>query len=114
MLTVDLATLGSRERDRHSGFSLRGNMVVPSVAETGRHPTAKLAPRLQYHADVDRSTDARGVHTTLTGVYRTHHPIGAPDTRPRIDDAGHEPGPAGEEHGPMQAGATPAGPEEAR
>src|SRR5215217_5809776 len=44
VLTVDLATLGSRERDRHSGFSLRGNMVVPNVAETGRHPTAKLAP----------------------------------------------------------------------
>ena len=74
----------------------------------------KYAPRLQYHADVDRSTDWRGVHTTLTGVYRTHHPIGAPDTRPRTDDAGHEPGPAGEEHGPVQAGAQPAGPEEAR
>ena len=44
VLTVDLATLGSRERDRHSGFSLRGNMVVPNVAETGLHPTAKLAP----------------------------------------------------------------------
>src|SRR5262245_22242300 len=44
LLTVDLATLGSRERDRHTGFSLRGAMVVPNVAETGRHPTAKLAP----------------------------------------------------------------------
>jgi 4-hydroxymandelate oxidase len=44
VLTVDLATLGSRERDHHSGFSLRGSMVVPNVAETGRHPTAKLAP----------------------------------------------------------------------
>ena len=75
---------------------------------------ARNAPRIQYHADVDRSTDFRGVHTTLNGVYRTHHPIGAPDTRPRIDGAGHEPGPAGEEHGPVQAGAKPAGPEEAR
>jgi 4-hydroxymandelate oxidase len=44
VLTVDLATLGSRERDLHSGFSLRGSMVVPNVAETGRHPTARLAP----------------------------------------------------------------------
>ena len=44
LLTVDLATLGSRERDHHSGFSLRGSIVVPNVAETGRHPTAKLAP----------------------------------------------------------------------
>jgi len=44
LLTVDLATLASRARDRHSGFSLRGSMVVPNVAETGRHPTAKLAP----------------------------------------------------------------------
>ena len=68
----------------------------------------RLAPRLQYHADVDRSVDSRGVHTTLTGVYRTHHPIGAPDTRARVDDEGHEPGPAGEEHGPIQAGAVGA------
>jgi NADH-quinone oxidoreductase subunit I len=42
---------------------------------------AKYAPKLQYHADVDRSTDSRGVHTTLDDVYRTHHSIGAPDTR---------------------------------
>jgi NADH-quinone oxidoreductase subunit I len=42
---------------------------------------ARLAPRLQYHADVDRSTDSRGVHTTLNNVYRNHHPIGAPDPR---------------------------------
>src|SRR6476469_2260920 len=53
---------------------------------------ARYAPKLQYHADVDRSTDSRGVHTTLNEVYRTHHPIGAPDSRPRIDNAGHEPG----------------------
>jgi NADH-quinone oxidoreductase subunit I len=71
---------------------------------------AKNAPRLQYHEDVDRSTDSRGVHTTLGAVYRTHHPIGAPDTRPRVDDAGHQPGPAGEEHGPTQVGATPETP----
>jgi NADH-quinone oxidoreductase subunit I len=32
------------------------------------------APKIQYHADVDRSTDERGVHTTLLGTYRTHHP----------------------------------------
>jgi NADH-quinone oxidoreductase subunit I len=69
---------------------------------------AQLAPRLQYHGDVDRSTDSRGVHTTLSTVFRTHHPIGAPDTRPRIDDEGHEPGASGEEHGPAQAGAARA------
>jgi hypothetical protein len=44
LLTVDLATLGSRERDRHTGFSLRGSMVMPCVAETGLQPTSKLAP----------------------------------------------------------------------
>ena len=42
---------------------------------------ARNAPALQYHPDVDRSTDSRGVHTTLGTVYRTHHPIGAPDPR---------------------------------
>jgi NADH-quinone oxidoreductase subunit I len=67
---------------------------------------ATKAPKIQFHADVDRSTDSRGVHTSLGAVYRTHHPIGAPDTRERTDDEGHEPGPAGEEHGPSQAGAT--------
>jgi len=53
----------------------------------------KYAPKLQYHADVDRSTDSRGVHTTLNSVYRNHHPIGAPD--PRGLSHGH-----GGEHGP--------------
>jgi NADH-quinone oxidoreductase subunit I len=71
---------------------------------------ANNAPKLQFHADVDRSTDSRGVHTTLGTVYRSHHPIGAPDLRPRTDDEGHEPGPAGDEHGPPQAGATPETP----
>ena len=71
---------------------------------------ANKAPRLQFHADVDRSTDSRGVHTTLGTVYRSHHPIGAPDLREREDDEGHEPGPSGEEHGPAQAGATPETP----
>jgi NADH-quinone oxidoreductase subunit I len=72
---------------------------------------ANKAPKLEFHADVDRSVDSRGVHTTLNRVYRTHHPIGAPDLREREDDAGHEPGPAGEEHGPTQAGAKPATPD---
>lgn len=44
LLTVDLATLGSRERDRHTGFSLRGSMVMPVIAATGRHPTSNLMP----------------------------------------------------------------------
>jgi NAD-dependent dihydropyrimidine dehydrogenase PreA subunit len=60
---------------------------------------AKNAPRLQFHADVDRSTDSRGVHTTLGTVYRTHHPIGAPDKRERDDDQGHGPSQAGEHGG---------------
>ena len=42
---------------------------------------ARYAPRNQYHADVDRSVDERGVHTTLGTVYRTHHPIGGTDVR---------------------------------
>jgi NADH-quinone oxidoreductase subunit I len=39
------------------------------------------APRRQFHPDVDRSTDTRGIHTTLGTVYRTHHPVGAADPR---------------------------------
>jgi len=42
---------------------------------------AKYAPKIQYHADVDRSVDERGVHSTLGTVYRSHHPIGAADPR---------------------------------
>ena len=39
------------------------------------------APRIQFHADVDRSTDERGTHTTLGSVYQSHHPIGRADAR---------------------------------
>jgi NADH-quinone oxidoreductase subunit I len=42
---------------------------------------AKYAPRMQYHEDVDRSVDERGVHTTPVEVYRSHHPIGGTDVR---------------------------------
>jgi NADH-quinone oxidoreductase subunit I len=64
------------------------------------------APRLQFHADVDRSTDSRGVHSTLGTVYRGHHPIGAPDLRAREDEHGqaHEP-----DHGPDQGAAAGEG-----
>lgn len=34
----------------------------------------KYAPRAQYHADVDRSMDERGAHTTLLETYDTHRP----------------------------------------
>ncbi|MBA2450183.1 MAG: NADH-quinone oxidoreductase subunit NuoI [Chloroflexi bacterium] len=44
----------------------------------------KNAPPTQFHADVERSTDERGVHTALGTVYRSHHPIGAPDPRPPV------------------------------
>ncbi len=64
---------------------------------------AKNAPKRQFHADVDRSTDSRGVHTTLGTVYRTHHPIGAPDKRERDDDHGHGPSQSGE-HGATNEG----------
>ncbi|MFM8236684.1 MAG: alpha-hydroxy acid oxidase [Actinomycetota bacterium] len=43
VVTVDLAVLGARERDTHSGFTLRGNRIVPCVAEAGRED-ARLAP----------------------------------------------------------------------
>src|SRR3954471_8368364 len=33
----------------------------------------KYAPPIQFHADVDRSVDERGTHTTLGTVYRGHH-----------------------------------------
>jgi NADH-quinone oxidoreductase subunit I len=51
----------------------------------------KYAPRTQFHPDVDRSTDARGVHTTLGKVYGTHHPQGAPDRREGVHGSGHAP-----------------------
>ncbi|MCC6179062.1 MAG: NADH-quinone oxidoreductase subunit NuoI [Chloroflexi bacterium] len=60
----------------------------------------QYAPRIQYHADVDKSVDFRGVHTTLGEVYRTHHPVGAPDLRDRsypyahrssVHETAHEP-----------------------
>ncbi len=41
----------------------------------------RYAPRAQFHPDVERSMDERGVHTTLGTVYRTHHPVGGPDPR---------------------------------
>ena len=73
---------------------------------------ANKAPKLQFHADVDRSTDTRGVHTSLGTVYRTHHPIGAPDVRERPDQGNSDVGSAEDDHhGPAQAGATPATPE---
>ncbi|MFM7616504.1 MAG: alpha-hydroxy acid oxidase [Actinomycetes bacterium] len=43
VFTVDLAVLAHRERDAHTGFTLRGNRDVPCVAEVG-HPDARLAP----------------------------------------------------------------------
>jgi NADH-quinone oxidoreductase subunit I len=41
----------------------------------------KYAPRAQFHADVERSVDERGEHTSLGTVYRSHHPLGAADPR---------------------------------
>ena len=43
ILTVDLAALGVRERDVHTGFSLRGNAHVPCVEEAGA-ADPRLAP----------------------------------------------------------------------
>ncbi len=42
VLTVDLAALGHRDRDAHTGFALRGNRQVACVAEVG-HPDPKLS-----------------------------------------------------------------------
>lgn len=43
VLTVDLATLGHRDRDLHTGFTLRGARPVPCVADVG-HDDPRLAP----------------------------------------------------------------------
>lgn len=43
VFTVDLASLGHRDRDIHSGFTLRGARPVPCVADVG-HPDPRLAP----------------------------------------------------------------------
>ena len=43
ILTVDLAVLGQRDRDLHTGFTLRGRSTVPCAAEAGA-PDARLAP----------------------------------------------------------------------
>jgi NADH-quinone oxidoreductase subunit I len=64
----------------------------------------KYAPKIQYHPDVDRSTDQRGTHTTLGTVYRTHHPIGAEDRRA----VSHADADSAEHHGTPKPVATPA------
>ena len=43
VMTVDLAVLGQRDRDLHTGFSLRGRNIVPCAAEAGA-PDTRLAP----------------------------------------------------------------------
>jgi len=43
VFTVDLAALGHRDRDMHTGFTLRGARPVPCVADVG-HPDPRLAP----------------------------------------------------------------------
>ena len=43
VMTVDLAVLGQRDRDLHTGFTLRGRNIVPCAAEAGA-PDARLAP----------------------------------------------------------------------
>lgn len=46
VFTVDLAALGVRERDVHSGFTLRGGKVVPCLADVGAEDP-RLAPSWQ-------------------------------------------------------------------
>jgi 4-hydroxymandelate oxidase len=55
LFTVDLAVLGARERDIHTGFTLRGNRVVPCVADAGCDDP-RLAPVWQS-LDHDLSLD---------------------------------------------------------
>ncbi len=43
VMTVDLAVLGQRDRDLHTGFSLRGRGTVPCAVEAGASD-ARLAP----------------------------------------------------------------------
>ncbi|NQW71734.1 MAG: alpha-hydroxy-acid oxidizing protein [Actinobacteria bacterium] len=60
VMTVDLAVLGQRDRDLHTGFSLRGRGTVPCAVEAGA-TDARLAP-LWSSLDHDMSWD------TLTTV----------------------------------------------
>ena len=75
VFTADLAVLGARERDVHTGFSLRGNRVVPCVAEAGR-TDARLAPVWQSldHdlslATLDRVLADSTVPVIVKGVLR--------------------------------------------
>ena len=75
LFTVDLAVLGARERDAHTGFALRGNRIVPCVAEAGRED-ARLAPVWQAldHdislATLDRVLADSPVPVMVKGVLR--------------------------------------------
>ena len=46
VFTVDLAALGVRERDVHSGFTLRGSKIVPCLSDVGA-ADPRLAPSWQ-------------------------------------------------------------------
>ncbi len=84
LFTVDLAVLGPRERDAHTGFALRGNRVVPCVAEAGRDD-ARLAPVWQAldHdislATLDRVVADSPVPVLVKGILRADDAVACID-----------------------------------
>lgn len=75
LFTVDLAVLGARERDAHTGFALRGNRPVPCVADAG-WADPRLAPVWQSldHdislATLDRIVADSPIPVLVKGVLR--------------------------------------------
>jgi len=75
VMTVDLAALGHRDRDLHTGFSLRGNRPVACVAEVGlADPRLAVVWNLLDH-DISWSTlaqtlEASSVPVLVKGVLR--------------------------------------------
>jgi len=71
VLTVDLATLGLRQRDVDTGFTLRGKQVVPCLAEAGASDP-RLAPMwASLHHDLTWDSLAQIVaHSTVPVVVK--------------------------------------------
>ena len=75
ILTVDLAAMGHRDRDAHTGFTLRGHRPVACVAEVG-HADPRLAsvwPSLDHNISWDtlvRTVSGASVPVLVKGILR--------------------------------------------
>jgi 4-hydroxymandelate oxidase len=85
VFTVDLATLGHRDRDIHTGFTLRGARPVPCVADIGHHDP-RLAPVwASLDSDISWSTleslvENSSVPVLVKGVLRSDDAVRCVDS----------------------------------